>query len=68
LVCEYYNPSPVSIPYRGHTNKLFKRDFAGELMDRYPDLQLIDYGFVYRRDPSFPQDDVTWFLMEKRHG
>jgi spore coat polysaccharide biosynthesis protein SpsF len=68
LVCEYYNPSPVSIPYRGHTNKLFKRDFAGELMDRYPDVQLIDYGFVYRRDPSFPQDDVTWFLMEKRQG
>jgi spore coat polysaccharide biosynthesis protein SpsF len=68
LVCEYYNPSPVSIPYRGHTNKLFKRDFAGELMDRYPDLQLIDYGFVYRRDPSFPQDDVTWFLMKKPQG
>jgi spore coat polysaccharide biosynthesis protein SpsF len=68
LVCEYYNPSPVSIPYRGHTNKLFKRDFAGELMDRYPDVQLIDYGFVYRRDPSFPQDDVTWFLMKKPQG
>lgn len=66
LVAEYYNPSPVSISYRGHSDRLFKRDFAGEIMDRHPQLQLIDYGFVYRRDPQFPQDDVTWFLLEKQ--
>jgi len=66
LVAEYYNPSPVAIPYRGHTDRLFKRDFAGEIMDRYPSLRLLDYGFCYQRDPSFPQDDITWFLMEKR--
>ncbi len=65
LVCEYYNPSPVNIPYRGHENKLFKRDFAGELLDSYSDLELIDYGFSYKRDPSFPQDDITWFLLKK---
>lgn len=66
LVCEYYNPSPVVIPYRGHNDRLFKRDFAGELLDMFSDLELIDYGFVYRRDHAFPQDDITWFLMEKR--
>jgi spore coat polysaccharide biosynthesis protein SpsF len=66
MVAEYYNPAPVSIPYRGHTDRLFKRDFAGEIMERHPQLQLIDYGFAYRRDPNFPQDDITWFLMEKR--
>lgn len=65
LVCEYYNPSPVSIPYRGHNDRLFKRDFAGEMLDIYPDLQLLDYGFVYRRDRAFPQDDITWFLLQK---
>lgn len=65
LVAEYYNPSPVSIPYRGHKDKLFKRDFAGEMLDVFSDLKLVDYGFVYRRDPAFPQDDITWFLMEK---
>lgn len=65
LVSEYYNPSPVAIPYRGHTDRLFKRDFCGELLDAYPDLTLVDYGFAYRRDPNFPQDDVTWFLMRK---
>lgn len=66
LLAEYYNPSPVAIPYRGHGDRLFKRDFAGEIMDRHPQFQLVDYGFAYRRDPSFPQDDITWFLMEKR--
>lgn len=65
LVCEYYNPSPVAISYRGHENCLFKRDFAGEILDAHPQMQLIDYGFAYRRDPSFPQDDITWFLLEK---
>jgi len=66
LVAEYYSPAPVSIPYRGHTDRLFKRDFAGEIMDRNPQMGLVDYGFAYRRDPNFPQDDITWFLMEKR--
>jgi spore coat polysaccharide biosynthesis protein SpsF len=65
LVCEYYNPSPMTIPYRGHTDRLFKRDFAGEMLTMFPDLMLVDYGFVYRRDPTFPQDDITWFLMRK---
>ncbi len=66
MVAEYYNPSPVAIPYRGQSDRLFKRDFAGEIMDRHPALQLVHYGFAYRRDPNFPQDDITWFLMEKR--
>ena len=65
LVAEYYNPSPVTIQYRGHTDRLFKRDFAGEIMDHHPQMKLLDYGFSYRRDPNFPQDDITWFLMEK---
>jgi pseudaminic acid biosynthesis-associated methylase len=66
LVAEYYNPTPVAISYRGHADRLFKRDFAGEIMERHPQMQLADYGFVYRRDPNFSQDDITWFLMEKR--
>ncbi len=64
LVCEYYNPSPVVVPYRGNEDRLFKRDFAGELIDKFG-LRLVDYGFVYHRDAYFPQDDTTWFLLEK---
>lgn len=65
LLCEYYNPVPVSVPYRGRDDLLWKRDFAGEMIDRYPRLRLADYGFVYRRD-EYPQDDVTWFLLERQ--
>jgi pseudaminic acid biosynthesis-associated methylase len=64
-VAEYYNPVPQQISYRGQTEKLFKRDFAGELLDRFSDLKLIDYGFVYHRDTNFPLDDISWFLLEK---
>lgn len=67
-ITEYYNPSPVSIPYRGHDDRLFKRDFAGEMLEKYSDLRLINYGFKYHRDPVFPQDDATWFLMEKTNN
>lgn len=65
VVAEYYNPIPVEVPYRGHSDKLFKRDFAGELLDMYSELRVVDYGFVWHRDPDFPQDDVTWFVLEK---
>lgn len=65
-ICEYYNPSPVEIPYRGNTGKLFKRDFAGEFLDLYPEFSLVDYGFTYHRDNQFPQDDITWFLLQRQ--
>ncbi len=63
---EYYSPVPVEVPYRGYGGRLFKRDFAGEMLDLFPDLALVDYGFVWRRDPIFPGDDLNWFLLEKR--
>ena len=62
---EYYNPTPVEISYRGHSGKLFKRDFAGEMLDRFLDLQLLDYGFCYSRDYNFLYGNATWFLLEK---
>jgi pseudaminic acid biosynthesis-associated methylase len=64
LVAEYYNPAPVEIEYRGEMGRLWKRDFAGEMLDIYP-LRLVDYGFVWKR-AAFAQDDITWFLMEKQ--
>ncbi|MFA6262992.1 MAG: pseudaminic acid biosynthesis-associated methylase [Candidatus Babeliales bacterium] len=65
-VIEYYNPKPVSLEYRGYAQKLFKRDFAGEILDRFHDVALVDYGFAYHRDTYFAQDDITWFLLEKK--
>jgi pseudaminic acid biosynthesis-associated methylase len=65
-VVEYYNPTPVEVAYRGHAGRLYKRDFAGELLDRYPDLELADYGFQYHRDAQFPLGDMTWSLLRRR--
>ena len=66
MVREYYNRTPVEIDYRGNSGKLFKRDFAGEMLDLFPDLELVDYGFAYHRDNNFRLDDATWFLMRKK--
>ena len=68
LIVEYFNPVPVEVEYRGHGGRLFKRDFAADLMRIEPDLRLVDYGFKYRLDPSFPQDDMTWFLLKKSNS
>lgn len=65
LICEFYDPNPQEILYRGHRNRLFKRDFAGEILDLYKDLRLVDYGFFYSRDPRYAMGDTNWFLMEK---
>ncbi len=65
VIAEYYSRQVQEINYRGNTNKLFKRDFCGEIMNKYPNLKLIDYGFVYHSDPKYPLDDITWFLLEK---
>lgn len=62
-ICEYFNPSPIDIQYRGYAGRLWKRDFAKEIMDAHG-LRLVDYGFVYKNGPN-AQDNITWFLMEK---
>lgn len=65
LFNEYYNPVPVEINYRGHTGKLFKRDFAGEFIEQHSGkVSVIDYGFLWKRlHPGW--DNTTWFLLEK---
>ena len=64
-IIEYFNPSPVKVDYRGYKNKLFKRDFCREIMNKYKKLKLIDYGFVYKYDPIYPCDNINWFLLKK---
>ncbi len=66
-LAEYHNPTPIEVNYRGHTEKLFKRDFAGEMLDRFPSLQLIDYGFFYHRDINY-YDDTNWFLLKRSNA
>jgi pseudaminic acid biosynthesis-associated methylase len=67
LIAEYYNPTPMEIAYRGNRGFLFKRDFAGEILEAFDTLELVDYGFVYNRDNNFPGDDISWFLLKKKN-
>ena len=67
-IAEYFNPTPVTVEYRGHKNKLFKRDFAKEIWNKFPKLKLINYGFHWSEDPFFEKntcDNETWFLFKK---
>lgn len=65
LIAEYFNPTPVSIDYRGNTDKLFKRDFAKEFLSVNKDFILKSYSFHYKEDHNFSQDNITWFLLER---
>lgn len=66
MVAEYFSKARTMISYRGHNSLLWKADFASEMLDIYRDLSVVDYGFIWSRDPVAPQDDVTWTLMEKQ--
>ena len=67
MVAEYFSPRHEEIEYRGRRNMLWKGPYAYDMLDRYPDLKLVEYGFVSKRD-RYPQDDLNWFLLEKRHA
>ena len=60
---EYFSPEPEEIGYRGYQELLFKRDFGAFYLDHWPNLRLLDYGFLWKRVSGF--DNVTWWLFEK---
>lgn len=65
VVCiEYFSDKPEMIPYRGHDDLLFKRDFGSYYLDNFPDMRVIDYGFSWKRLTGL--DNLTWWVFEKR--
>ncbi|MDP6486536.1 MAG: methyltransferase domain-containing protein [Alphaproteobacteria bacterium] len=63
LCIEYFSPTPVEIPYRGHEGLLFKRDFGGMWLDLFPALDPIANGFFWRQTTGL--DDINWWLFRK---
>lgn len=64
IVCvEYFSDRPEAIPYRGHDDRLFKRDFGGLWLDNFHDLRTVAYGFAWKRVTGL--DNLTWWLFEK---
>ena len=60
---EYFSDKPEMIPYRGHDDRLFKRDFGSFWMDNFPDLTVLATGFAWKRTTGL--DNLTWWLFEK---
>ena len=66
-LAEYYNPTPVTVTYRGHNKKLFKREFTNEnytqelLKDHHNykwleeglDTKLIDINYQNNKNDTF---------------
>ena len=64
LMAEYYSPTRVEIEYQGEMGRLWKANFYEEMVERYPALELVDYGFVGPWD-EYPQDSINWWLWKK---
>jgi len=63
MCAEYFSPRAETLSYRGRDGLLFRNDFGGLYMDRFPGLRLVDYGFFWKRATGL--DDVTWWLFRK---
>lgn len=65
IVCyEYFSDKPEIIQYRGHGDKLFKRDYGAFWLENFPDLKCLGYGFEWRHMTGM--DNATWWVFEKR--
>jgi pseudaminic acid biosynthesis-associated methylase len=62
LCGEYYSPETVEVPYRGVHGGLFKRDYGRLYSDLFPELRLVEQGFLGQTDGW---DEVTWWLFER---
>lgn len=64
VTIEYFSDKEEIVPYRGHEGQLFKRDFGAIWLDTFDDVELIDYGFFWKRATGL--DNLTWWLFRKR--
>ena len=62
LCGEYFADEERAVEYHGQAAALFKRDYGGLYGSRFPDLRLVERGFL-GRDEGW--DDVTWWLFER---
>ena len=60
---EYYAPEISEKMYRGNTNLLWKADYAGLMLGRYPDMHLLREAKYSYRDDANNTDKA--YLLEK---
>lgn len=64
IICaEYFSPSEEMIPYRGHDNALWRRDYGSLYLDQFPDLRCQTCVFAWKRMTGL--DNLTFWVLEK---
>ena len=62
VLCGEYSADEVEeVPYRGQEGALFRADYGRLYQERFPQLTLVDEGFLARDDG--PWDDVTYWVF-----
>lgn len=65
LIAEYFSPRREMIEYRGEKDRMWKADYGAEFQKAHA-VRLVDYGFAWKHDPSSAQDNLNWWLWEKK--
>lgn len=63
IVGEYFAPSEEMIPYRGHTDALWRRDYGSLFLDTFPNLRCTAHMFAWKRATGL--DNLTFWVLEK---
>ena len=63
LCIEYFSDKEEFVYYDDGNAILVKRDYGALYLDKFKDLKIVDYGFLWKRIEKF--DNVTWWLFEK---
>lgn len=64
IICaEYFAPQEEMVPYRGHNDALWRRDYGGLYLDNFSDLHCTSSFFAWKRMTAF--DNLTFWLFEK---
>lgn len=66
LCMEYFSHEPEEKTYRGEEGLLFKKDFGAYYLDRFENLECVDYGFLWQRANKM-FDNVNWWLFKKNN-
>jgi pseudaminic acid biosynthesis-associated methylase len=64
VICgEYFSEELEEVPYRGQEGALFKQDYGGLDQRLFPELELLEQGFLSPKEGRW--DDLTFWVFKK---
>lgn len=64
LCVEYFSDKLEYVNYRNSDTLLVKRDFGSLYLDCFSDLEVIDYGFTWKKFDNL--DNSNWWIFKKK--